>query len=171
MSSVMAANCLSTVSACSGPCRTPRTRCRRRCFVRGGLATGYRKARSCAHGSPEWLRTPASKICLWRSPQHRPKHFNKGTHAVVTDRDSHLRDRFLLCQHLQGSKQPRLLSPTAKGHACLSRKSTHESTAGHSGNMRPIVQRAGIPTIIPHSHGNPCPSFFPCDGQTPTQPV
>src|SRR5260370_23931948 len=154
MSSVIAANCLSTVTACSAPCGTRRTRCGRRCFVPGGRATASSKARRCAHGSTEWLRPPASKICLWRSPQHRPKHFNKGTHAVVTDRDSHLRDRFLLCQHLQGSKQPRLLSPTAKGHACLSRKSTHESTAGPSGNMRPIFQRPAIPHILPPSLSN-----------------
>ena len=46
--------------------------------------------------------------------QHRPKHFNEGTYTVVTDCDSNLRDRFPLCQHLKGSKQPRLLSPTAK---------------------------------------------------------
>src|SRR5260370_8306195 len=151
MSSVMAANCLSTVSACSGPCRTPRTRCRRRCFVRGGIATASRKARRCAHGSTEWLRTPASKICLWRSPQHRPKHFNKGTHAVVTDRDSHLRARFLLGQHLQGSKQPRLLPPTAKGHACLSRKSTHESTAGPCRQLRPNPPPPLIPHLL-HAH-------------------
>src|SRR5260370_12361368 len=149
MSSVIAANCLSTVTACSAPCRTPRTRCRRRCFVPGGIATASRKARRCAHGSTEWLRTPASKICLWRSPQHRPKHFNKGTHAVVTDRDSHLRDRFLLCQHLQGSKQPRLLSPTAKGHASLSRKSTHESTARPSATTRPLTPPAPPPPTLP----------------------
>jgi hypothetical protein len=93
-------------------------------------------------------RTPASKVRLWCGSQHGPKHFNEGTYAVVTDCDSDLRDRFALCQHLKGSKQPRLLSPTAKGHACLSRKRTHESTAGHSGNMRPVVQRAFIPNII-----------------------
>src|SRR5258708_32287063 len=137
MSSVIAANCLSTVTACSAPCRTPRTRCRRRCFVPGGIATASRKARRCAHGSSERLRTPASKICLWRSPQHRPKHFNKGTHAVVTDRDRHLRDRFLLCQHRQGSNHPRLLSPTAKEPPCLSRQRTHESTADPLCNIRP----------------------------------
>jgi hypothetical protein len=38
----------------------------------------------------------------------------KALYTVVTDCDSDLRDRFLLCQHLKGSKQPRLLSPTAK---------------------------------------------------------
>ena len=58
-------------------------------------------------------------------------------YSVVTHCDSDLRDRFLLCQHLKGSKQPRLLSPTAKWHACLSRKRTHERTAGHSGNICP----------------------------------
>src|SRR5580704_4435984 len=73
-----------------------------------------RKARRCAHGSTEWLRTPASKVSLWCGSKHRPKHFNEGTYAVVADCDSHLRDRFPLCQHLKGSKQPRLLSPTAK---------------------------------------------------------
>jgi hypothetical protein len=80
----------------------------------GGIATASRKARRCAHGSTAWLRTPASKVCLWCGSQHRPKHFNEGTYTVVTDCDSDLRDRFLLCQHLKGSKQPRLLSPTAK---------------------------------------------------------
>ena len=63
-------------------------------------------------GAP--LRTPASKVCLWCGSEHRPKHFNEGTYTVVTDCDSDLRDRFALCQHLKGSKQPRLLSPTAK---------------------------------------------------------
>jgi hypothetical protein len=57
---------------------------------------------------------PASKVCLWCGSQHRPKHFNEGTYTVVTDCNSGLRDRFPLCQHLKGSKQPRLLSPTAK---------------------------------------------------------
>src|SRR5258706_698354 len=133
MSSVIAANCWSTVTACSAPCRTPRTRCRRRCFVPGGIATASRKARRCAHGSTEWLRTPASKVSLWCGSKHRPKHFNEGTYTVVADCDSDLRDRFALCQHLKGSKQPRLLSPTAKRHACLSRKRTHESTAEESG--------------------------------------
>jgi hypothetical protein len=89
-------------------------RCRRGCFVPGGIATASRKARRCAHGSTAWLRTPASKVCLWCGSQHRPKHFNEGAYTVVTDCDSDLRDRFLLCQHLKGSKQPRLLSPTAK---------------------------------------------------------
>ena len=57
---------------------------------------------------------PASKVCLWCGSQHRPKHFNEGTYTVVTHCDRDLRDRFPLCQHLKGSKQPRLLSPTAK---------------------------------------------------------
>ena len=57
---------------------------------------------------------PASKVCPWCGSQHRPKHFNEGTYTVITDRDRDLRDRFLLCQHLKGSKQPRLLTPTAK---------------------------------------------------------
>jgi hypothetical protein len=73
-----------------------------------------KKARRCAHGSTEWLRTPASKVSLWCGSKHRPKHFNEGTYTVVADCDSDLRDRFALCQHLKGSKQPRLLSPTAK---------------------------------------------------------
>src|SRR6266478_5656708 len=151
MSSVIAANCLSTVTACSAPCRTPRTRCRRRCFVPGGIATASRKARRCAHGSTEWLRTPASKVSLWCGSQHRPKHFNEGTYAVVTDCHSDLRDRFALCQHLKGSKQPRLLSPTAKRQADLSGKRTHESSAGHSSNTSPSVQRAVVPNIIQQS--------------------
>jgi len=57
---------------------------------------------------------PASKVCLWCGSQHRPKHFNEGTYTVVTHCDRDLRDRFPLCQHLKGGKQPRLLSPTAK---------------------------------------------------------
>ncbi len=84
------------------------------CFVPGGVATASRESRRCAHGSTAWLRTPASKVGLWCGPQHRPKHFNEGTYTVVTDCDSDLRDRSLLCQHLKSSKQPRLLSPTAK---------------------------------------------------------
>src|SRR5229473_1262269 len=166
MSSVIAANCLSTVTACSAPWRTPRTRCRRRCFVPGGIATASRKARRCAHGTTAWLRTPASKVCLRCGSQHRPKHFDEGTYTVVTHCDSDLRDRFLLCQHLKGSKQPRLLSPTAKGHACLSQKRTHESTASHSGKMRPVVQRAVISNIIQQSIRNSGQSFFSWYGQT-----
>src|SRR5215831_15707188 len=112
-----------------------------RCFVLGGITTASRKARRCVHGSNAWSRTPASKVCLWCGSQHRPKHFNEGTYTVVTDCNSDLRDRFSLRQHLKGSKQPRLLSPTAKGHPCLSRKRPHESTAAHSGNIRPSIQR------------------------------
>ena len=84
------------------------------CFAPGGIATARRKVRRCARGSTAWLRTPASKVCLWCGSQHRPKHFNEGTYTVVTDCDRDLRDRFSLCQHLKGGKQPRLLSPTAK---------------------------------------------------------
>ena len=87
---------------------------RETCFAPGGIATASRKARRCVHGSTAWRRTPASKVCLWCGSQHGPKHFNEGTYTVITDCDSDLRDRFLLCQHLKGSKQPRLLSPTAK---------------------------------------------------------
>jgi hypothetical protein len=83
-------------------------------LVLGGITTASRKARRCVHASYAWSRTPASKVCLWCGSQHRPKHFNEGTYTVVTDCDSDLRDRFPLCQHLKGSKQPRLLSPTAK---------------------------------------------------------
>jgi len=121
--------------------------------------------------SPTWRpwlyrRTPNSKVCLWCGSQHRPKHFIEGTYTVVTNCDSNLRDGFPLCQHLKGSKQPRLLSPTAKRHPCLSRKRTHESTARHSGNMRPSVQRAVIPNIIQQGICNSGQSFFPWDGQT-----
>src|ERR1700687_4034261 len=107
-------DCWSTVTACSAPCRTPRTRCRRRCFVPGGIATASRKARRCAHGSTARPRTPASKVCPRGGSQHRPKHLNEGSYTVVAYCDSDLRDRFPLCQHLKGSKQPCLLSPTAK---------------------------------------------------------
>ena len=65
-------------------------------------------------GLPRGHERPASKVCLWCGSQHRPKHLNEGTYTVVTDCDSDLRDRFLLCQQFKGSKQPRLLSPTAK---------------------------------------------------------
>jgi len=73
-----------------------------------------KEVRRCAHGSTAWLRTLASKVCLWCGSQHRPKHFNEGAYTVVTDCDRDFRDRFPLCQHLKGSEQPRLLSPTAK---------------------------------------------------------
>ena len=112
--------------------------------LRAWLSRQRHGRRPCAHRSTAWLRMPASKVCLRCGSQHRPKHFNEGTYTVVTDCDSDLRDRSLLCPHLQGSEQPRLLSPTAKGHACLSRKRTHESTAGHSGNIGPSVQCAVI---------------------------
>lgn len=65
-------------------------------------------------GATAWLRTSASKVRLWCGSQHRPKHFNESAYTVVTDCDGDLGDRFLLGQHLKGSKQPRLLSPTAK---------------------------------------------------------
>jgi len=45
-------------------------------------------------------------------------------------------------------------------------KRTHESTAGHSGNMRPSVQRAVIPNIIQQSICNSGSSFFSWYGQT-----
>src|ERR1700751_3581452 len=132
---------------------------------------GCRFERPCAHGSTECLRTPASKVSLWCGSQHRPEHFNEGTYTVVADCDSDLRDRFALCQHLKGSKQTRLLSPTAKRHACLSRKRTHESTAGHSGKMRPVVQRAVISNIIQQSVRNSGQSFFSGYGQPQGLPV
>jgi len=73
--------------------------------VPGGIPTASRKARRCAHGSTEWLRTPASKICLRCSSEHRPKHFDEGTYAVVTDCDGDFRDRFPLGQHLKGRRR------------------------------------------------------------------
>src|ERR1700746_699405 len=132
---------------------------------------GRRFERRCAHGSTEWLRTSASKVSLWCGSQHRPKHFNEATYTVVPDCDSGLRDRFALCQHLKGSKQPRLLSPAAKGHACLSRKRTHESTACHSGKMRPVLQRAVISNIIQQSVRTSGQSFFSGYGQPQELPV
>jgi hypothetical protein len=54
----------------------------------------------------------------------------------------------------------------AKGHSCLSRKRTHESTAAHSGNIRPSIQRAVIPNIIQQSICNSGQSFFCWYGQT-----
>jgi hypothetical protein len=70
-----------------------------------------------------------------------------------------------LCQHLKGSKQPRLLSPTAKWHPCLGRKRTHERTAGHSGSLRPSVQPAVIRNIIQQSICDSSQSFFSGYGQ------
>ena len=52
-----------------------------------------------------WLRTLASKVCLWCGSQHGPKHFDEGTYTVVTDCDSDLRDRFPLCQHLEANNR------------------------------------------------------------------
>ena len=75
--------------------------------------TESRVARRCAHGSTACPRIPASEVCLWCGSQHRPKHFNEGTYAVVPDCDSDLRDRFSLRQHLKGSKQPRLACSAA----------------------------------------------------------
>jgi hypothetical protein len=43
---------------------------------------------------------------------------------------------------------------------------THESMAGHSGNMRPSVQRAVIPNIFQQSISNSGQSFFSWYGQT-----
>src|SRR5579864_404894 len=56
---------------------------------------------------PRGHERPASKVCLWCGSQHRPKHFNEGAYAFVTHGDRDLRDRFPLCQHLKGGKQPR----------------------------------------------------------------
>jgi len=139
---------------------------RETCFAPGGIATALMNARRCAHGCAARPGMAASKICLWCCSQHRPKHFNEGTYAVVTDCDGDFRDRFPLGQHLKRRKQSRLLSPTAKRHACLSQKRTHESTAGHSGNMRPSVQRAVIGNIIQQSICNSGQSFFSWYGQT-----
>ena len=87
--------------------------------VQEALLRAWRYRDSLKEGAPlrPRLYRVATNACLesmWCGSQHRPKHFNEGTYTVVTDCDSDLRDRFLLCQHLKGSKQPRLLSPTAK---------------------------------------------------------
>src|SRR5260370_14264284 len=76
------------------------------------------------------------------------------------------RDRFPLCEHLKGSKQPCLLSPAAKRHTHLSGKRTHESSASHSCNMRPVFQRAIVPTIIQQSSSNSIQPLFSSYGQT-----
>src|SRR5215472_10949465 len=169
MSNLIAASCRATASACSLPCR-------RQNAVQETLLRAWRYRDSRKGGAPfrPWLycaATNASKVCLWCGSQHRPKHFNEGTYTVVTDCDSDLRDRFPLCQHLQGSKQPRMLSPTAKCHPCLSQERTHESTAGHSGNLRPGVERAVIPNIIHHRICDSSQSFFSWYGQTQGLPV
>ncbi len=62
MSSVIA-NCLSTVTACSAPCRTPRTRCRRRCFVPGGIATASRRAVAPMALPSGYERLPRKYLC------------------------------------------------------------------------------------------------------------
>src|SRR6201981_126845 len=88
--------------------------------VQETLLRAWRYRDSVKEGAPlrPWLYRVAtnawSKVSLWCGSKHRPKHFNEGTYTVVADCDSDLRDRFALCQHLKGSKQPRLLSPTAK---------------------------------------------------------
>src|SRR5215472_4684207 len=102
---------------------------------------------------------PGPKVCVGCGSEHRPKHFNEGTYTVVTDGDRDLGDRFPLCQHLKGSKQPPLLPPTAKRHACLCRKRAHESTAAHSGKICPSVQRAVIRNILQQSICDPGESF------------
>jgi hypothetical protein len=71
-----------------------------------------------------------------------------------------------LCEHLKGSKQPSLLSPAAKRHTHLSGKRTHESSTSHSGNMRPIFQRAIVPNIIQQSSSNSSQPLFSWYGQT-----
>jgi hypothetical protein len=56
-----------------GSCRTPRTGAGEVAWLPGGIATASRKARRCAHGSTEWLRTPASIFVEVEPKQfHRP---------------------------------------------------------------------------------------------------
>jgi hypothetical protein len=60
MSSVIAANCLSTVTACSTPCRTPRTR------LQETLLRAWRYRDSVKEGAPlrPWLYRVATNACL-----------------------------------------------------------------------------------------------------------
>jgi Sigma-70 region 2 len=88
--------------------------------VQESLLRAWRYRDSLKEGAPlrPWLYRVATNACLesmsvvWFPASSET--FNEGTYTVVTDCHSDLRDRFLLCQHLKGSKQPRLLSPTAK---------------------------------------------------------
>jgi hypothetical protein len=107
-----------------------------------------------------------SKVHLWRGPQHLPEHFNKGTHAVITNRNSRLRYRLALGKHFKSSEQPCLLPPTAKRHTYLRGKSTHESTAGHTSKMRPVVQPTVVANIIQQSMSNSGQPLVSGQGQT-----
>jgi len=107
-----------------------------------------------------------SKVHLWRGSQHRPEHFNKGAHAIVADSKGHLGYRFVLGEHFKRSEQPCLLPPTAKRHTYLSGKCTHESTAGHSSKMRPVVQPAVVANIIQQIMSNSGQPLVSGQGQT-----
>src|SRR6516162_6396520 len=90
----------------------------------------------------------ALKVSVRCAPQHGTEHTNKRAHTVVPDRNSNLRDRFVLREHLKGSKQPRLLSPAPKWHTHLLGKCTHKGSASHASTFCPAMQRAVIRDIV-----------------------
>src|ERR1700758_1990860 len=96
----------------------------------------------------------AAKVGLWRTPQHVAEHFNEGAHAIVTDTNRCLCHRIALCEEFKSRKQSRLLPPSAKRHAHLTRKRTHESTTSHAGIMRPLVQRAFVRNVVQQAVSN-----------------
>ena len=70
-----AANCRCTATGCSGRCRTPRTRCRKRCSRHGSGWTDSRGGRRCGPGCTGSRPTGASTCCdhprAGRSPRRR----------------------------------------------------------------------------------------------------
>src|SRR5580692_12019078 len=129
----------------------------------------WRRSGSPTHDSQILLRhcfLLTSKVHLRRGSQHLPEHLNKSAHAVVTNCNSRLRYRFALGKHFKRSEQPCLLSPTAKRHTHLSGKRTHESAAGHTSKMRPVVQPAVVGDIIQQSTCNSGQPVVSGQGQT-----
>lgn len=118
--------------------------------------------------TPRLIRSAsfASKVCLWRAPEHGPKHFNERAHAVVADGYGRFSYGFALGKHFNCRKQPSLLSPTAKRHTYFGRKRAHERATGHSCIVPPLVQRAVVRNVIEQSMRSFDQSLFSWNRQT-----
>src|SRR5215831_1062405 len=94
------------------------------------------------------LPRPSSK----RSAEHR----NEGTHAVVADRDGHIRHWLVLCKPFKRREQSRLLAPTTKRHLHLGRKGAHECAPAHPGRLGPFIQGPIVGDILEQGPSHLC---------------
>ena len=108
----------------------------------------------------------AAKVCVGCVAHHRTEHFNEGAHAVVTDGNRNIGNRFALCEHFKRGKKPHLLPPATEGDTCLGGECTHESSPAHAGEMRPVVQSAVVGDFIHKSASDSGQPLILRHGQT-----